>query len=193
MLRKRIAEFLNRDNVNATATVALAVATLALCVIAVLQWRTLEKTDMTMRLQQRAFFAPRGLEIPNNFKTGNMDYTEISIEIENVGKEPAIKTNEGHLFAATLPMASFRNREAVERLIQNHMDGAICESLPVSPGGRAIYPGGRVGIVVGLTKAETGLALAHSDYALVAGCLVYETLNEKHYSEVCTILVRQLA
>jgi len=87
-----------------------------------------------------------------------------------------------------LPMQSFRNREAVERFIQNHMDGARCESLPVGPDGRAIYPGGRVGIVIGLTKAETGLALAHSDYALVAGCLVYETLNEKHYSEVCTIL-----
>ena len=95
----------------------LAVATIALCVVAVLQWRTLEKTDMTMKLQQRAFLAPRGLEIPNNFKTGNMDYTEISMEIENVGKEPAIKTNE-ELFATALPIQSFRNREAVERWME---------------------------------------------------------------------------
>lgn len=98
---------------------ALAVATIALCVVAVLQWRTLEKTDMTMKLQQRAFLAPRGLEIPNNFKTGNMDYTEISMEIENVGKEPAIKTNE-ELFATALPIQSFRNREAVERWMELH-------------------------------------------------------------------------
>src|ERR1700720_4523500 len=129
MLRKRILEFLglepvihwlgtrvNRDNVNATATVMLALATIALSAIAVLQWQTLEKTDTTMRLQQRAFLAPRGLETPDNFRTRTVGYTEISTVIENVGREPATKTNE-ILFTANLPLGDFRNRDAVYHLI----------------------------------------------------------------------------
>ena len=97
MLRKRMVEFLglepavhwlgtrvNRDNVNAAATVMLALATIALSTIAVLQWQTLEKTDTTMRLQQRAFLAPRGLETPDNFRTRTVDFTELSTVIENV-------------------------------------------------------------------------------------------------------------
>jgi hypothetical protein len=201
MLRKRIVEFLglesvihwlgtriNRDNVNATATVVLALATIALSAIAVLQWRTLEKTDTTLRLQQRAFLAALSLGTPDNFKSGGkVDYTEIPILTENVGKEPATKTNE-FLFTAALPIPSFRNRDAVEHLIQDHMmNGATCKSLPVNPDGRAIYPG-RTGDVVGLTKEDTALALARSHFAMVAGCLIYETLKERHYSEVCAVL-----
>ena len=79
MLRKRIVEFLglepvfywlrtrtNRDNVNATATTMLALATIALTVVAVLQWRTLEKTDLTLRSQQRAFVFLYGIQIVKN-------------------------------------------------------------------------------------------------------------------------------
>jgi hypothetical protein len=98
--------------------VVLAVATIALCVVAVLQWRTLEKTDMTMNIP--------GLEIVRYFpiravpkKRVAVASTEISMEIENVGKEPAIKTNE-ELFATALPIQSFRNREAVERWMELH-------------------------------------------------------------------------
>src|SRR5260370_28005182 len=169
---------INRDNVNATAPVVLALATIALSAIAVLQWRTLEKTDTTLRLQQRAFLAPLSLGTPDNFKSGKVDYTEIPILIENVGKEPATKTNE-FLFTAALPIPSFRNRDAVEHLIQDHMmNGATCKNLPVNPDGRAIYPG-PAGDVVGLTKEDTALALARSHFAIVAGGLFYVKLKEK--------------
>jgi hypothetical protein len=76
LLRKRIVEFLglepliywlrkrtNRDNVNATATAVLAFATIALTVVAVLQWRTFEKTDLTLRSQQRAFVFLDGIQM----------------------------------------------------------------------------------------------------------------------------------
>jgi len=76
MLRKRVVEFLglepvvywlrkrtNRDNVNATATAVLAVATIVLSFVAYLQWRTFEKTDFTLRSQQRAFVFLDGIQM----------------------------------------------------------------------------------------------------------------------------------
>jgi hypothetical protein len=172
---------------RASAETLTIIALLIAATIAYLQWQTLEKTDTTMRLQQRAFLAPRGLETPDNFKTGTVDYTEISMLIENVGKEPATNTNE-ILFTANLPVGDFRKPDAVEHLIQDHMNGATCKTLPVNPDGRAIYPGGQVGVVVGLVKEKAALALARSHFAMVAGCLIYKTLNERHYSEVCSVL-----
>jgi hypothetical protein len=46
---------------------AVALATVVLAAIAYLQWLTLEKTDQTMRLQQRAWIAPGHLVPPQNF------------------------------------------------------------------------------------------------------------------------------
>jgi hypothetical protein len=49
---------------------------------------TLEKTDQTLRLQSRAWIAPRGLVAPQNFKAAIDKYTEVTLRLENVGKEP---------------------------------------------------------------------------------------------------------
>jgi hypothetical protein len=89
-----------------------------------------------------------------------------------------------------VPLDDFRNCEAIEQLVQKHLGGATCKTLPVDPNGRAIFPGARVGTVVGLKKEETALALADTHFAMVAGCVIYETLGERHYSQVCVVLER---
>jgi len=168
---------------------ALGLFTGLLVVVGYLQFRILQKSNETSQAAQRAWLAPREFEIPNNFVNGNAEYTEIKLGIENVGNEPAIKTNEV-LFATTLPLGDFRNREAVEQLILRHMKGGTCRNLALDPNGRAIFPDSIVGTLVGLTKEDTTLALAvpRTHFALVGGCLIYETLGEKHYSEVCIVL-----
>jgi hypothetical protein len=160
-----------------------------LVVVGYLQFRILQRSNETSRAAQRAWLAPRGLEVPDNFVNGNAEYTEIKLRIENVGNEPAIKTNE-ILFATTLPVGDFRNREVVEQLILHHMEGRTCSNLPLDPNGRTIFPGSLVGTLVGLAKEDATLALAvpRTHFALVGGCLVYETLGEKHHSEVCVVL-----
>ena len=151
------------------------------------------KTDQTMKLQQRAWLAPRGLKIPENFPKEIHKYTEVTIVIENVGREPAARTNEA-LIATNLPLGDYRNAQAVEDLIKKEMmaDKDIhmtsCRELSTNPKGRAIYPGQPVGAVIGLSKEQTDLALARTHFALIAGCLVYETVNSVHYSEVCSVL-----
>jgi hypothetical protein len=46
---------------------AVAVFTAILVIVAWLQWLTLEKTDQTLKLQQRAWIAPGRLIAPQNF------------------------------------------------------------------------------------------------------------------------------
>ena len=147
---------------------AVGLFTGLLVVVGYLQFRILQKSNETSQAAQRAWLAPRGLEIPDNFVKGNAEYTEIKLGIENAGNEPAIETNEV-LFATTLPLGDFRNREAVEQLILRHMKGRTCSNLPLDPNGRAIFPGSLVGTLVGLTKEDTTLALAvpRTHFALV--------------------------
>lgn len=162
-----------------------------LVVVGFLQLGTMYLTNKTLQAEQRAWLAPQPLEVPDNFKAGIAAATRIKIRIANVGKEPAIKTNQA-LFATLLPIADFRNQIAVERLILRHMDGRTCQVLPLNPNGRAIFPGTPAGSEVDLSKEETVLALTdpkmRADMAMVAGCLTYETLGQKHYSEVCAVL-----
>jgi hypothetical protein len=53
--------------------------TAILAVVGVLQWQTLEKTDQTLKLQSRAWIAPRGLVAAENFKSTIDKYTEVTL------------------------------------------------------------------------------------------------------------------
>lgn len=163
-----------------------------LAIVGVLQTRILYVTNETLQAEQRAWLAPQPLEIPDNFKTGAGGARRIRIGIANVGKGPAIKTNE-FLFATTLPIRDFRDQAAIERLILQHTGRRTCQVFPLDPNnGRAIFPGTPTGSEVDLSEKDTALALAdpktRADMAMVAGCLTYETLAQKHYSEVCAVL-----
>jgi hypothetical protein len=173
-----------------------ASATFLVAAVGVVQAGIFIMTNNTMRAEQRAWLSPQPLAIPAIFKSGpNAEIkgtTRITMGIANVGKEPAIKINEHYLFATTVPINQFRNRVVIERLILRLMGGRTCNIVSLDQNGRAIFPNTPAAIDVDLSDEDTSLALAdaasRNDMAMVAGCLTYETLGWKHYSEVCSAL-----
>ena len=132
------------------ATVAIAIATFVSAGVGYLQYLTLDKTDQMLRLQQRAWIAPRGIEpAPPNFVDRINAYTEIFLPFENVGKEPATKMNE-QVTATIIAYDDFRNETVMKATIKEALGGRECDNFSVSPEGRAVYPGAKVGIWVGL-------------------------------------------
>jgi len=101
MLRKQIIEFFRSvvrsvhsigtriwDSIHTISTIVLALATVTLSVVAWLQWKTLEKTDQTLKstlaanqFNERAWLAPSRSEIQG---------TLVSIYFGNVGKSPTL-------------------------------------------------------------------------------------------------------
>ncbi len=139
--------------------------------IGVLQWQILRKTDQTLRLQQRAWIAPRGMIPPENFKTLTNKYTEVVLGLENTGREPARKTNEV-LATEALAYDDFRNEPVMEKIIQKALNGRSCESIPLKLKGRSIFPGGTPSIVVPFEEEKVAKINARTHYALVIGCFV---------------------
>ena len=177
-----------RENINAASTVVMAFATVALFIAAILQWKTLEKTDLTLRAEQRAWIAPRGITdpIPPNFINKVDKYSELLLRLENVGKGPAVKTNE-LVIATTVKKGDLFDEAVILKTIRDSLAGRECENIPVDPKGRAIYPGGTPGRVLALTDPQVAKVNAGSDFALVIGCIVYQTLEERHYTKLCMI------
>jgi hypothetical protein len=170
------------------ATAAIAAATVATAVVGYLQKLTLDKTDQTLRLQQRAWLAPRGIDpTPRNFVDRVDAYTEIFLPFENVGKEPATKLNE-QIAATIIRYDDFRNETAMRATIKAALDGRPCDNFSLNQEGRAVYPGGKVGIWVGLEADKVAKVNKRDHFALIAGCLIYQTLKERHQSKVCMIL-----
>ena len=157
--------------------------------IAFLQWQTLEKTDQTLRAQPRAWLAPGKIIPPEGFTMSDNPPSgsdEIFFAFENTGKEPALKTSE--LIGVTIiDGRDFRNETVMVRTISEILDGKSCVESPLNPRGRAIFPSRHVSIGQNLGAEKRRLALTGGYYTLVAGCLVYETLGERHWSEVCEI------
>ena len=170
------------------ATVAIAIATFVSAGVGYLQYLTLDKTDQTLRLQQRAWIAPRGIEpTPPNFVDRINAYTEIFLPFENVGKEPATKMNE-QVTATIIAYDDFRNETVMKATIKEALGGRECDNFSVSPEGRAVYPGAKVGIWVGLDARKVAEVNKRDHFALVTGCLVYQTLKERHQTKVCLIV-----
>jgi hypothetical protein len=173
-------------------TALLALFTALLVFVAYLQWRTSERTDQTLRLQQRAWLAMRGLVAPDNFKNKTDKYTEIPFRLENTGREPALKVHEV-MNSSALEVEHFRDVEYMNAFIKTMLNGQVCEGFGVNPNGRAIFPKGSPGGVIGFSENDTKKVNGRSAYALVVGCFVYETLGETHRTKSCTILEPPLA
>ena len=63
-----------------------------------------------------------------------------------------------------------------------------CDGVSLNPNGRVIWPGAKVGTFVGFSKEDAAKVNARTHYSMVAGCIVYETLNTRHQTEICSIL-----
>lgn len=156
--------------------------------ITFLQWETLEKTDQTFKLQGRAWIAPRGfVETPPNFRNRVDLYTEATLGLENVGKEPALKVAE-EIYPIAFPVAEWNNEAAMSRIIRAAIGSRGCKDVSLNQRGRVIWPGAKPGRIVGFSEEDAKKINSRAYYAMLAGCIVYETLGERHETEVCLIL-----
>lgn len=165
----------------------LAISTLGTVVVLALQLWVLRATDATINLQQRAWLAPHGLAVPANFRSRTNAYTEVQFSYENVGKEPATKTAI-ELFPGTITLEEYRNKQSTAGVVRALMNGVSCDSVQPDPNGAAIYPDQKPGYVIGFAQPLVEQVNGANHYALVVGCLVYETLGDTHRSKFCGIL-----
>lgn len=167
---------------------AVALATVVLAAIAYLQWLTLEKTDQTMRLQQRAWIAPGHLVPPQNFVDQKEEDAAIGLTFQNVGKEPAIEMNE-QIEVDVVDADKWRDNAFIDAKVRE-MLGSGCESLRPSPDGRAILPSTprtdyrdlEADKAIKASKDQTNY------FVLAAACFAYRTLDKVHRSEFCGVL-----
>lgn len=106
---------------------AIAVLTAVLVIVAYLQWLTLEKTDQTLKLQQRAWIAPGRLIAPQNFIEQKDEAAAIGLTFKNVGKEPAIELNE-QIKADIVETSRWRDDTFIEVKVRE-MLGKRCENF----------------------------------------------------------------
>lgn len=82
----------NAAHVTAIATIGLVLVTVGLIFVALLQWRTLEKTDetlkLTLSLAHRPWVGVHDIKVRNNWpsRSGDELRFDLSVELKNVGK-----------------------------------------------------------------------------------------------------------
>ncbi len=170
--------------------------TFALVMVGGFQLLTLEKTDQTLKLQQRAWLGPLPVVEPQEYRspetiTAKNDDEDITIKFSfaNMGKEPATNTNE-ILSVDIIAVEDFRRDAALKAKIWEMLDNRNCESFDPEPEGRAIFPGLPRGDTIDIKAGKAKKAIGNSThYTLVAGCLVYRTVNDTHRTKFCSILV----
>lgn len=168
-------------------TAVLALFTGLLVFVALLQWRTLEKTDQTMKLQQRAWIAPGRIIPPQNFTEQKEEAAAIGLTFQNIGKEPAIEVSD-EMRTDIIEASKWRDNAFLDAKAREMLRGR-CELDP-SPQGRALFPGTTAAIYVDLEvdKAIKASRDQTNYFALVVACFAYRTLNEVHRSRFCGVL-----
>jgi hypothetical protein len=160
----------------------IPVLTFILALMAYLQWETFVKTDQTLKAQQRAWLAPRDIVIPEDLKK---DYDEVIFKVENTGKEPATKIAYA-LGVVAIKQSDFADNTIIRKHINDILKGRNCDTIQPKTDGGTIYPG-QEGLALPFREAEIAKFNAGEHYVLVAGCLIYETIRERHQSNICVI------
>lgn len=171
---------------------AIAVLTATLAILAFLQWQTLEKTDHTLRLQQRAWVAPIHAELDwqhGSFKEGARLNTVV--RYGNIGKEPAIWFVAAQK-AKTFPSPSDNEyRSWYTTFTPDRIEG-ICKQISANSQGLVVYPSGPRDYDFGSSTDEfiiTPAILRGAEILYIEGCFAYRTLETEHKSQYCFMLV----
>jgi len=167
---------------------ALAFLTFVLAVIAYLQWQTFEKTDLTLKTDQRAWIAPRGAEITRPVERG--ETLEVEISYENTGKQPAF--NVGHnneLGVIDVPLDSRGTAYWENMRLPENKHCAVFEGRHWI--GRTAFPGQRYHDVAYIFTDPTGTPdrfLERKITFYVQGCIGYSTLGKPSTTPYCLYL-----
>ena len=170
-----------------------SLALVAAAGFAALQWATLEKTDQTLRAQQRAWIEPSGLQIPDNFRNFNIANTRMMFDIRNVGREPA-QNMTPIIFATVIRVENINQPVVIDNIFKEKMGTTSCKDI--IPDGRNItlFPEVQTSLGADLGPEDTRKALTNfpgqpPDYtAIVVGCIAYRTLDTSRYTDLCGFL-----
>ena len=136
----------------------------------------------------RAWLAPLPVLAPQNFVDQKIEMTAMRFGFENVGKEPAININE-QVFFDTIDADKFRDDSFLKQKIRGLLGGHACADYRDNPEGRTAFPGAKPYASGDLDSEKVKQVLDKTHYAFIAGCLVYRTMDEIHWTEFCSILV----
>jgi hypothetical protein len=168
--------------------------TLLLVVVGGLQYCTLEKTDDTLKLQQRAWLAPIGANLTKNpEKDGGIAF---AVLFTNSGREPAtgVKVQIKNSAIDSYD-PKFTNMADI-----NVPKNDTCDGLMPDPGRTVIPPTG-IGIGFGVTEnsihgdprfVADERIINGSKFYVVRGCAAYLTQNRVRYSSFCYILQSEM-
>jgi hypothetical protein len=161
--------------------------TFFLVIVGALQWRTLEKTDATLKLQQRAWLLPTGARIASAPKKN--EPINFLLDLANTGREPAvsvgIKLNNRVIDGLSTKIVDLADVDVPEN--------QTCDGLKPKSG-RAIIANGISAITLGSDIGEPRMLaddriLNGDKFYTVLGCLAYFSQNQEHHSGFCYILV----
>jgi hypothetical protein len=169
--------------------------TLLLVIVGVLQWRTLDKTDQTLRLQQRAwleFITMQLAAIPEKDQS-----IRFRIIYSNSGREPATDMNLVFDTKSIEPYDA-KNIDLADLTIP---ENTICRNILPIKGRRVVAPTG-TGYSLSAIYADTahGLTRVVADdrflrgehFYVIQGCAAYNTQEVIRYSSFCFILDREV-
>jgi hypothetical protein len=151
--------------------------TIAIAAIAFLQWETFEKTDKTLKAQQRAWLEPQGVTIISGLKAG--EALSYQIKFTNVGKEPAIN------------MVLQSEPQYLEVPANNTMSGYFpgknewCKKVRPNSEGLVVWPSAPKSIVYSVNTQPDKDILEGRKFLLIEGCFGYETVGENRFSSFC--------
>jgi hypothetical protein len=171
--------------------------TLLLVIVGGLQYCTLEKTDETLKVQQRAWLASAGTNLfssPNFPPVQNDMAINFAINFVNTGREPATGINI-RIKNFTVEGSSAKNMDIAELAVPKNDS---CEGV-VPQIGRIVIPPTNNGTVALLRDSIHGEPYFVADEKIVSGsrfygfigCAAYLTQGGKHYSSFCYVLISQ--
>jgi len=168
---------------GALVLVGIITAVIFSCQLSVMQGQLDE-----MGLDARAWLAPKDIDRPPSFfmhRDPPYSAATIAFNFINTGKEPATLVNRliGYKF-----IDNAWDRAQIGSKIGEILGNRSCKDFSANPAGDTVFPGDQQRLVFGLTADEAKIVLGGGHYLLVGGCLVYQTISEIHWTEICRIL-----
>jgi hypothetical protein len=160
--------------------------------LAYIAWVTDHTLDNTLVAANRAWIAPRVIQITGKVEVGK--WLETRVVFDNIGKEPALSLLSSAPNSGYFPVAPNKQIER-EWDIKNIPPNKTCETINTeASGGLTIYPVGIIQTVqemsiisFGDSTGLTNEVFAGKNVFWTQGCFAYRTFNKIRYSAFCFI------
>ena len=162
--------------------------TAILAVVAGLQWGPLEKTDKTLKAQQRAWVEPRAPSITSGRKRGEL--LNFTVRYANIGREPAVNV----VIQTDVQPVDVSGGDQARGWFPGKNE--MCKSSHPNDAGLVVWPSeSKMHELFYTTSGPPNDAEAvwqGLKFLVIEGCIGYETTHEPHFSAFC-YFVRPIA